>query len=177
MDALELVKYSGAKNVLRTLFGYPKRQFTINELAKTSKTPFTSVWRLVRKLEPAGVIETNRLGNSIIVRLKNSEYTQTFARLLELNTSPQAFTVQKLKEELRKNKGIKGVFLFGSVARGEEKLESDIDLAILATKGFDANKLVFDVYEKHGTKVVPLVFHDKKEAERFLKNKENVKLL
>lgn len=177
MDAMELVKYSGAKSVLKTLFDYPTRRFTINELAKTSKTPFSSAWRLVQKWEPAGIIETSRLGNSVTVSLKNTGYAQALARLLELNASPQAFTVKKLKEDLGKLAGVKGVYLFGSVARGEEKLDSDIDLAVIASGGFDANRLVFDVYEKHGTKIVPIVFHSKKEAETFLKGKEKVKLL
>ena len=177
MEAIELVKYKGAKSVLETLLKFPKRQFSINELAKTSEIPFSSCWRLVRKWEPAGIIETGRLGKSVTVKLRQSGYAKRAAELVKLSASPQAFAVEALKKMLKKTRGVKEVFLFGSVAKGEEKLESDVDLAVLAGREFDADALVFSVYEKLGAKVVPLVFRRKKEFSAFLRGKEAVSLL
>jgi predicted nucleotidyltransferase len=176
MEGLELIKYKGTRKVLETFLKFKGRQFTINELSKTTKVPFGSLWRLLKKWESAGIIETNVIGKSRVVRLHESEYTKRLLELLKLSVSPQAFTAEALKKEL-KGKSIKEAYLFGSVAKKNEKLESDIDLAILAGKKFDANKLMFEVYEKYGTKVVPLIFDNKKELDKFLKDKEKERII
>lgn len=176
MEAVQLVKYRGARKVFETLLKFPKRKFTISELAKTSKIPFASAWRLVKKWEPAGIIECGRVGNSVTVALRESEYARRVADLMELSVSPQAFTAEALKKTLKKMRGFKEAYLFGSVARGEEKLSSDIDIALLVGKEFDSSKLMLDVYEQHGTKVIPLTFSDKKKLLQFLSDKEKVRL-
>ena len=176
MEAIQLVKYSGSRRMLETLLKFPDRQFTINELAKEAGVPFASAWRLVKRWEPAGLIETGRLGRSVSVKLHRSEYLDTVASLLKISASPQAFTARALKGLLAKENGVKEAFLFGSVANGSEKLASDIDVALLAEKGFNANSLVFEVYEKYGTKVVPLAFSSKKELDAFMADKRGGRL-
>jgi DNA-binding Lrp family transcriptional regulator len=162
--------------LLERLLKFPERRFTINELAKESGVPFASAWRLVKRWEPAGIIETGRVGKSVTVKLHKSEYLDLVASLLKISVSPQAFTVRALKEMLEKENGVKEAYLFGSVARGEEKLASDIDVTLLVGKGYNANDLVFGVYEKYGTKVVPLSFSSKKELEEFMADKKGERL-
>ena len=176
VEALQLVKYAGSRKLLETLFKYPERQFTINELAKETGVPFASAWRLVKRWEQAGIIDTGRVGKSVTVRLHKSEYLDSVSSLLKLSLSPQAFTVRALKGWLAKERKIREAYLFGSVARGEERLSSDIDIALLVEKGFNTNDLVFDAYEKHGTKVVPLVFSRKEELDEFMSGKKRERL-
>ena len=176
MEALDLIKQKGAKKLLETLLKFKGRQFTMNELAKEANIPFGSLWRIIKKWESAGFVETHVVGKSRVVNLHETEYMKNIVALLKLSTTPQAFTVESLKKEL-KNKNIKEVYLFGSVAKRKEKPESDIDLAVLAVKGFDANRLVFKIYEKYGTKIVPLVFNNKKEFDKFLKDKEKKRIV
>ncbi|MFH1107152.1 MAG: nucleotidyltransferase domain-containing protein [Candidatus Micrarchaeota archaeon] len=176
MEALQLVKYRGSRRMLETLLKYPDRQFTINELAKEAGVPFASAWRLVKKWEPAGIIGTGRVGKSVTVKLRKSDYLDSIASILKISMSPQAFTAKALKDMLSKNNGVKEAFLFGSVASGKETSASDIDVAILAGKGFDANRLLFEVYEKYGTKLVPIVFSNKKELDTFMADKKGGRL-
>ena len=176
VEAIQLVKYSGSRRLLETLLKFPDRQFTINELAKEAGVPFASAWRLVRRWEPAGIIETGRVGKSVTVKLHKSEYLDVIVSLLKISLSPQAFTARALGNMLAREKGIKEAYLFGSVARGEEKLTSDIDVALLAEKGFNANHLVFDAYERYGTKVVPLLFSSRKELDAFMAGKKGARL-
>jgi predicted nucleotidyltransferase len=176
VEAIQLVKYSGSRQLLETLLKFPNRQFTINELATEAGVPFASAWRLVRRWEPAGIIETGRVGKSVTVKLHKSEYLDTLVSLLRISVSPQAFTARALGDMLAKKKGVREAYLFGSVARGEEKLTSDIDVALLAEKDFDANHLVFDVYERYGTKVMPLLFSNKKELDAFMLDKKVARL-
>lgn len=176
MEAIQLVKYNGSRQLLERLLKFPERRFTINELAREAGVPFASAWRLVKKWEPAGIIETGRVGKSVTVKLHKSEYLDLVVSLLKISVSPQLFTARALKEMLGKEKGVKEAYLFGSVARGEEKLSSDIDMALLVEKGYNANDLVFGVYEKYGTKVVPLAFSSKKEIEEFMADKKGERL-
>ncbi len=176
MEAIQLVKYSGSRQMLETLLRFPKRQFTINELAREAGVPFASAWRLVRRWEPAGIIETGRVGKSVTVKLHKSEFLDVVASLLEISVSPQAFTANALGDVLAGERSIKEAYLFGSVARGEEKLTSDVDVALLAEKGFSPNSLVFEMYERYGTKVVPLLFSNKKELDAFMAGKKGARL-
>jgi len=137
--------------LLETLSKFPERQFTINELA-------------------------GRVGRSVTVKLHKSEYLDSVSSLLNLSVTPQAFTAMSLKALLAKEDGVRRAYLFGSVARGEEKPGSDVDLALLAEKGFDANKLVFSVYERLGTKVVPIAFKSEKELDAFMAGKKGERL-
>ncbi|MBI5636171.1 nucleotidyltransferase domain-containing protein [Candidatus Micrarchaeota archaeon] len=176
MDAIQLVKYAGSRELLKTLLMFPNRQFTINELAKEASVPFASAWRMVKRWEPAGLIVTGKVGKSVTVRLRKSEYLDSVSSLLKLSVSPQVFTAKAIRPLLAKENGIREAYLFGSVARGEEKLSSDIDVALLAEKGFNANDLVFGAYEKYGTKVVPIVFSRKKELDEFMSGKKGERL-
>ena len=176
MDAIQLVKYRGSREMLETLLRFPERQFTINELSRDAGVPFASAWRLVQKWEPAGLIDTGRVGRSVTVRLHKSDYLDSVASLLKISKSPQAFTARALREILAVEEGVKQAYLFGSVARGEETPSSDIDLALLVRKGFDANGLVFGVFEKYGTKLVPVAFTSEGELRKFMKGKEGERL-
>ncbi|MFA6489498.1 MAG: nucleotidyltransferase domain-containing protein [Candidatus Micrarchaeia archaeon] len=176
MEAMHLIKYSGSRELLETLVKFPARQFTINELAGEAGVPFASAWRLVKKWEPAGLIETGRVGRSVTVKLHKSDYLDSILSLLQISKSPQAFAANALRAILAKDKGVKEAYLFGSVARGEETPSSDIDVAILASKNHDANRLIFEVFEKYGAKIVPISFKAKKELDSFMVGKNGVKL-
>lgn len=177
MNALHLAKYSGARALLETLSAFPERLFTISELAKTAKVPFASAWRLVRKWEPAGIVETGRVGSGVTVRLKKSAFSDRVVEMVRSSVSPQGFAVGQLKGVLKKTPGVKSAAVFGSVAQGKERLESDIDLAVWADSRFDADALLFEVAQKLGVKVVSLVFARKTEMDEFLEGKEHVKLI
>jgi predicted nucleotidyltransferase len=176
MEAIHLIKHKGTRKVLETLVKFPNRQFTINELAKEAEVPFASTWRLVQRLEPAGIIETSRIGRSVVVKLHRSDYLESILSILKISQSPQAFTAQALEGLLKKERGVKEAYLFGSVARGEENLASDIDIAILIDRKFDANRFLFEVYERFGTKLVPITFQSKKELIAFLADKDRRRL-
>lgn len=177
MEAIELLTYKGARALFETLRAFPKRQFTINELAKTANLPFTTAWKLVQKFERAQAIEVSLIGKSRAVRYKESPFSKLLAKILKISASPQALSLHALKRLLRANSGITQAYLFGSVASKKEKLESDIDVALLTGRKIDSSSLMSKMYEKYGVKIVPLAFDSKDEFAEFLKNKKKVKLV
>jgi predicted nucleotidyltransferase len=176
MEAIDFIKYRGSRSLLETLLKFPKRTFTINELSKEAGVPFASTWRLVKKWEPAGMIEMGKVGKSITVKIRESPYLKSITKMLKISVSPQAFTADKLRAVFARERKVKEAYLFGSVARGEEKLTSDIDTAVLCEEGFDPNKLVFDIYSRYGTKLIPLTFKTEEQLKSFIKDKKVVKL-
>ena len=176
MEILELFRYRCSKKVFTTLLEFPKREFTLRELAKESEVPFSSARRIVALWSAAGIVEVGKLGKSKVIRFHKSPFTASISKMLKISLSPQNFTVNKLKTIIQKEKGIKTAYLFGSTARNEETLGSDIDLALHSDKGFDPDKIIFDIARKYGTKVVPILFGNRKESDVFLKGKDKVKL-
>jgi predicted nucleotidyltransferase len=177
MEAFELLRYKGARRLFETLRNYPGRQFTINELSKTASLPFTTTWKLVQKFERADVIELGMLGKSRSVRYKQSPFSKLLAEILRLSVSPQALSLPELKRILKGKKAVREAYLFGSVARKEERLESDVDIALLLDQKIDSSSLIYGMYEKYGVKVVPLDFDSKEEFDDFLKDKKRVRLV
>jgi predicted nucleotidyltransferase len=176
MDAIGILSYSGAAQAFRVLLTYPRRQFSIRELAKEAKAPFSSVLRAVRLMERAGLLEMGKVGRSKTVRLHESEYTKIAAGIVGAGVSPQKFAVEKLRKMLKRDARVKEAWLFGSVARGEEKPESDIDVALIADRGYGLTSLMFRFAEEYNAKVIPLVFGTKKEIDEFLEGKEKIRL-
>lgn len=176
MEAIDVLAYAGARRLFETLGAYPRRQFTINELAKASKLPFTTAWKLVQKFERAQIIDVELVGKSRAVRYKDSPFSRIVRKILQLSASPQALSIAELKKRLRGHDGIAEAYLFGSVASKSEKLESDVDVALLLKRKIDIFSLVTSMQEKYGVKVVPLTFDTKGEFDDFLKGKRKVRL-
>lgn len=176
MDFVRLLAGKGARELYLTLARFPRRQFTISELAKTAGVPFSTTWLLVRQWERAGMVDTGRVGRAVTVRFSGAEPARLALRLLHSGTSPQSLAVGWLRGRLAHERKVREAFLFGSVARGEERLESDIDVALLAGKGFKAELLAAEAEERFRAKLVPLPFSSRGEFKDFLKGKEAVRL-
>lgn len=177
MEAVELLTYKGARALFETLRAYPQRQFTINELSKTAHLPFTTAWKLIRRFELARIVEVAAIGKSRAVRYRESPYSKLLAGILRISASPQVLALPALKRILRAKREVRNAYLFGSVALKKEKLESDIDVALLVAKTIDVPSLISTIYEKYGVKVMPLVFYSKDEFDDFLRDKKKVRLV
>ena len=177
MEAFELLKYRGADQLFECLSGQPKRVFTINELSKVAGLPFTTTWKLVKKFEMAGIVETTLVGKARTVRYKESKFSNLIKNILRMSTSPQRLSLKELKKIIKSKKQIKQAYLFGSLAEGKEKLESDIDLALLIKKRMDLHPLISEMYKKYAVRVVPLIFDSAEEFKDFLKDKKKVRLI
>ena len=172
-----MLTYKGARELFETLLRFKGRQFTINELSKTAKLPFTTTWKLLKKFEMANVVQTKLIGKSRIIEYKEGEFSNLLKEILKISKSQQKLSLKEIKRILKKKKQIKQAYLFGSVAIGEETLESDIDIAMLRTKSFDLHPLLSEMHDKYGVNIIPLTFEDKDEFEDFLKDKKKVRLI
>jgi len=177
LETLELLGYRGARQLFETLRRHPQRQFSINELSKTAHLPFTTTWKLVGKFELAQLLELVLIGKTKAVRFRKSPYSNLVLDILRKSASMQKLALPELKKTFKAKNEVTEAYVFGSVALGKEKLESDIDVALLIKRKMDLPSLISSIYDKYGVKLMPLVFYSRDEFEVFLKDKKKVKLV
>ncbi|MDI6888547.1 MAG: nucleotidyltransferase domain-containing protein [Methanocellales archaeon] len=160
--------------VLRLFFEYPDRNFTPLEISRITKLAYTTTWRFVHDLERAGVIGIEKIGGYNVCRLnQKSPIIDELKDFVELELSPHRLAVSKFVDRVKKLRHVKKVILFGSVAKGEETLTSDIDVALLVGEKYRLEKKIAEIADEilgeTKMKIIPIVLTQKelKENEQF----------
>lgn len=143
-------------SILRTLFDYKGKIFTIRSLADASNVSKTEAAVTVEELEKFGVIKIQPVGRAYQLSLNEKSYAlnKIIKPILvaEKKTLDELVTI--LKSHLSSGKIISAV-IFGSVSRGEEKEDSDIDLLVISDDFDYATKIIATASEE-----ISLVFHN-----------------
>jgi predicted nucleotidyltransferase len=122
------------QRVLGLLFGQPTRRFQSSELIRLASSGTGAVHRLLTRLVEAGLVTTERVGNQ--THYQANVASPVFAELAGLVRKSVGLALP-LREALAPlAEHVTAAFVYGSVARGEEKAGSDVDLMVIA-KGLD----------------------------------------
>ncbi len=164
-----LAKISKHKEVVMLLLEYPSRSFTIRELARLSNRPYSTVWRFIEDLYSAGVVMKERIGQAVACKLNSSTpFLEEVKKVLDIRTSPHRLAAELFTKRAKELKGVRRIILFGSVARGEESLKSDVDLAVF----IDDRKLeprvasiASSTLDRTGIRVIPLIMSSGEELD------------
>ncbi len=118
--------------LLRAFFTYPEKGFTESELERIAGIPQASVHRNVKSLQDNGLLDRKRIGKANLYSL-NKEHILYL--LLYRNFEAERNVLVELKniiEESVKNlPQIELVVLFGSIVKGMERADSDVDIFIV----------------------------------------------
>jgi len=143
--------------VLRTLWKYKEKEFTIRELAKFLGISHTGIKKVLDELEKTNVVKLRTLGKSHAFKLNADSYT---AKIVEDVFDKEAKALSELQEVLEKgltSSWVTSAALFGSVAKAEETPLSDIDLLIVTENRKKAEEAIAqlqkDVSEKFGNPI------------------------
>jgi len=130
-DALDgVLRGRGSLALLRIFCKYPGTSFTGRELAKLAHLSVSHVQSSLENLEVQGLVEKGRAGNSLMWKARPSNLLfQPLQRLLSEERELPELLIDRLRGGLRRARFIRAT-LFGSVARGEESPESDVDLLL-----------------------------------------------
>lgn len=116
--------------LLRVLSKSPDQGFTGRELARMCKASPSQTAHALQTLEASGVIFREIAGRSHVWRLsKEHVLNQVLARLFRDEEDSFKLLKSELEQTLLKLP-IERAILFGSVARGEERPTSDVDLFV-----------------------------------------------
>ena len=121
--------------VLALLYGSPDETLFVRQIARQVETSVGTVQRELNLLADAGLIKRSTVGNQVFYQAnqEHPEYPELRALLAKT-----AGVFQMLKRALAPlSSRIDVAFVYGSVARGEEKATSDIDLMVIGTASLD----------------------------------------
>jgi predicted nucleotidyltransferase len=121
--------------VLALLYGAPDESFFVRQIARQVETSVGSVQRELTLLASTGLIDRSALGSQVFYRAnqKHPDYPELRALLAKTMG-----VFQILKAALAPlSSRISVAFVYGSVARGEEKATSDIDLMVIGAISLD----------------------------------------
>ena len=127
--------------IYEAFFNYPNKDFHLRELARFSNIPKTTLQRYLNALIKNNIIKKNKINLFYTYRANEMGL---FYKLQKRNNLIEKLYRSGLIDYLEKQALPKVIILFGSGAKGEYILESDIDLFLL-TQHIDLN---LNVYEK-----------------------------
>jgi len=114
------------------------KENTVSSVSKELNISVGSVHSILKKFEEFGIVTTKTLGKNIIYTLKfNNPIIKPF-RIFD-NINSISGIVEKIKPLSRK------IILFGSCSRGEDTINSDIDLFVLCD---DDKEKINDLIDK-----------------------------
>jgi predicted nucleotidyltransferase len=165
-EALTPVLGSPSKlGVLRTMFSSPERSWTGRELARASNVSSAQAARVLGDLADASLIEREVIGRSYAWRLRTSHVLySSLTELFRGETECRATLLKTIHDGLRPE-GIDGARVFGSVSRGEERADSDVDLFLQVETERDRKRVEADldrvrsqIWKKFGNPLAVLVY-------------------
>lgn len=118
--------------LLRAFFTYPEKGFTESELERIAGIPQASVHRNVKSLMDNGLLDRKRIGKANLHSL-NKEHI--LYQLMQTNFEAERNVLVDLKklieESVKSQPQIELVVLFGSIVKGMERADSDVDIFIV----------------------------------------------
>lgn len=163
LDALLLGKTRAA--VLREMFMNPDRRLSFNELVRRVKSGDGAVARELRTLIDAGLLAEKREGNQRFLSGRRDSPVFEELKSFIAKTSGAPAIVREALADLEDM--ITVAFIFGSVAQGRERGESDLDLLVIGTAGYSQlMEKLYPLEERLGRRVQLLCFDPSSSQDR-----------
>jgi uncharacterized protein len=165
----ELLSSRARAEIFRLLFSGTGEELHVREIERRSGLNDSTLRQELRKLVRLELVQSRRDSNRVYYRAKTESPLYPEIRNLVLKTSGLS---DVLKSALM-DKRIRVAFVFGSIARGEEKAGSDVDLMVIGQLGLrDLSRLLSGIEEKIGREVNPHVLREEEFRKR-LRAKEH----
>lgn len=159
----EILSSNVRAEIFRLLFGVDRKELHLREIERRSGFAVRTVRQEASKLLRLGLIQERRDGNRVHFRA-NIEHP-LFGDIcnLVMKTSGLVDVLQKALEEA----DISFAFVFGSIAAGKQKPESDIDLFVVGRIGLRAlSKLLKNASDTLGREINSSVMTEEEFGKR-----------
>lgn len=155
LDAILLGKTRAA--LLRELYVNPDRRIPFNVLVRRIKSGPGAVSRELATLIRAGLIAEEREGNQRFLCARSAAPLFPELRALIAKASGAPSLIREALQGLEST--IEVAIIFGSVAKGTEHADSDLDLFVAGTAGYSViTQRTYSIEERLGRKVQLLYF-------------------
>jgi predicted nucleotidyltransferase len=157
------------QGILAAMFVRPQKSWYVAELARRMGVPSSSLQRELQELTDAGILKAHRQGRMAYFQPNTDSPLYPDLRGLLLKT---AGLVDVLREALEPLAGqVRLAFVYGSMASGEERNDSDIDFMVVGDVSPAALAVPLrGARESLGREINPTVYS---QAEFARKRKEN----
>jgi predicted nucleotidyltransferase len=165
MDLVQIVGSRARAEIFKLLFENVESELYLRELGRRSGLSVGSIQQELAHLLEAGLVKPRKDGNRLYYRA-NTEHP-LFPEIRSLVEKTVGF-----REILRKaltDPEVHGAFIFGSVASGKAKPESDLDLFVVGDLGLRRlTKLLSGMSERIGRVINPHVMNSQELSRRVL---------
>jgi predicted nucleotidyltransferase len=144
------------RRVLALLLLRPDENFHVREISRLTTVPPGSLHRELKLLADAGLLARHAVGNQ--VRYQANRDCPIFSELAGIfrKTSGLADIIRTALLPLSNN--VKFAFVFGSVAKGEEHVASDVDVCVVGSASFtEVVMALADMRLQLGREINPVV--------------------
>ncbi len=176
--AEELLSSRAKIAILKVLFRYPRKKFSGREIARLSGASPSRASEILELFWKNGMAHRLKIGNTYEWSLnQESILSKKISDFIDLDEKIYQDLKSRIRKALDKENNVIRVILYGSVTKGTEKHNSDIDLFILVKNEKDKeaiaeaiNTLNFSLIPFYGNVISALTYsqkewHLKKEGE------------
>jgi len=154
--------------ILKTFLLNPKRNFYQREISTITNLPIRAVQREMERLIKIGFVEKQIRGNRKYYKCKRDFPIFDELKSIILKTIALGNILRDHLQKKREKIGL--AFIYGSVAKGEENITSDIDILIVGNITSKEASMLFSPAKDFLRREINFVVYNEKE---FLKKKEN----
>ncbi len=155
----------GRRAILTLLYGHADEQFYLREIARRAGTGIGATQRELGQLTDAGLIQSVRCGHQVYYQANRKNPIFAELKSILAKTSGIRDILHEALTSLRDR--IKLAFVYGSIARGEEKASSDVDLMVVGEVTFaDVVSALSEIEAKLGREVNPTVYGPREFREK-----------
>ncbi|MBN2569027.1 MAG: nucleotidyltransferase domain-containing protein [Deltaproteobacteria bacterium] len=152
----ELLSSKIRAEIFRLLFGTHTDSLHMREIERRSGFSTGTVQSELKKLYRLDLIKKNRDGNRLYYQANREHPLYPEIRSIVLKTIG---LVDRMRKALQQSSGIEVAFVFGSIARHDEKTQSDVDLIVIGNLGLrKLVSLLSGLSEEIGREINPHVF-------------------
>ena len=143
--------------ILALLYGHPERAYYLREIVRATGLGLGPVQRELAQLTAARIITRSDSGHQVYFRANTDSPIFADLKNLIAKTAGAADAIREALLPLQERVAL--AFVFGSVARGEETRESDIDVLVVGDVSFaEAVRALRDAHERLEREVNPSVY-------------------
>jgi DNA-binding transcriptional ArsR family regulator len=139
IGGLSNILFSGSRrSILALLYGHANEQFYLREIARRAGTGIGATQRELGQLTDAGLLHRVRRGNQVYYQANRKNPIFSELKSILAKTSGIRDILHAALTSLKDR--IKLAFVYGSIARGEEKASSDVDLMVVGEISFQPRR-------------------------------------
>lgn len=169
----EIAGSQAKARILETILNLPSKSWTGRQLAIKSGVSQSQANAALKTLKEYGIVDSMRAGAAVVwtVNVKHV-ICAWLQKIASAERQIPAIIAEELDKEITLKNKVDKVIMFGSVARGEERPDSDIDILVITKNPADKDKIKQGVINASarllsvlGNPLVPVVY-SRLEAKR-----------